>query len=107
VLPEAYETRTSDIERQFTQLASQWEAETDMMSNLSQKVLHQAYQQIIGMGEKVIPLLLKELKRQPGHWFWALSAITGVNPVKSENRGRIRRMAQDWLEWGHDHGYCD
>ena len=100
------EARFSDIERQFNQLASQWEAETGMLSVLSQKVLHPAYQQIIGMGEKAIPLLLKELEREPNHWFWALRSITGANPVKPENRGRIKCMAQDWLEWGRDRGYC-
>lgn len=100
------EARVNDNERLFNQLASQWESETGMLSVLSQKVLHPAYQRIIGMGEKAIPLLLKELEREPNHWFWALRAITGVNPVKPENRGRIKRMAQDWLDWGRDHGYC-
>jgi hypothetical protein len=89
----------------FKQLASQWKADTAMLSDLSQKVIHPAYQRIIGMGPDVIPLLLQELNQQPNHWFWALRAITGANPVKSENRGRIKRMAQDWLDWGHDHGY--
>ncbi len=89
----------------FKKLASQWKADTAMLSDLSQKVIHPAYQRIIGMGPDVIPLLLQELNQQPNHWFWALRAITGVNPVKSENRGHIKRMAQDWLDWGHDHGY--
>jgi len=100
------EARVSSIERQFNELATQWESETGMLSVLSQKVLHPAYQRIIGMGEKAIPLLLKELEREPNHWFWALKAITGANPVKPENRGRVKRMAQDWLEWGRDRGYC-
>lgn len=100
------EARFSNIERQFNQLANQWEAETGMLSVLSQKVLHPSYQRIIGMGEKAVPLLLKELEREPNHWFWALRAITGANPVKPENRGRVKRMAQDWLEWGRDRGYC-
>lgn len=76
-----------------------------MLSALSQKVIHPAYQRIIGMGEQVVPLLLQELERQPNHWFWALKAITGASPIKPEHRGRISQMAQDWLEWGRDHGY--
>lgn len=98
--------QVSDIERQFNQLASQWKAETGMLSVLSQKVLHPAYQRIIGMGKKAIPLLLKELEREPNHWFWALRAITGANPVKPENRGRVKRMAADWRSWGRDRGFC-
>ncbi|MEX0267818.1 hypothetical protein AB3R30_01625 [Leptolyngbyaceae cyanobacterium UHCC 1019] len=96
----------SQVERQFNQLATQWKVETGMLSVLSQKVLHPAYQRIIGMGEKAVPLLLNELEREPNHWFWALRAITGANPVQPENRGRVKRMAQDWLEWGRDRGYC-
>ncbi|MEO1395544.1 MAG: hypothetical protein AAFV90_21790 [Cyanobacteria bacterium J06634_5] len=92
-------------ERQFNQLAQEWRANTALLSDLSKKSMHPAYQRIIGMGQEVLPLLLKELERRPGHWFWALGAITGANPVKPENRGRMKRMAQDWLEWGRDHGY--
>jgi len=97
----------SSLENQFEALARQWKAETAMLSLLSQKVLHPAYQRIIGMGEKAVPLLMKELEREPNHWFWALRAITGANPVQSNNRGRVKRMAQDWLTWGRQHGYCN
>ncbi|MEL7357895.1 MAG: hypothetical protein AAFN40_15155 [Cyanobacteria bacterium J06560_6] len=93
------------IEHRFNQLVKQWKSDTGLLSDLSKKSMHPAYQRIIGMGQEALPLLLKELDTQPSHWFWALRAITGANPVKSENRGRIKRMAQDWLEWGRAHGY--
>jgi len=95
----------SSLERQFRQLSHQWENETGMLSDLSQKVIHPAYQRIIGMGQDAVPLLLNELSKRPNHWFWALRSITGANPVKPEHRGRIKLMAQDWLCWGRDHGY--
>jgi hypothetical protein len=93
------------VEHRFEQLAQQWKAETALLSDLSKKSMHPAYQRIIGMGQDALPLLLKELESHPSHWFWALRSITGANPVKPENRGRIKRMAQDWLAWGRDHGY--
>jgi len=99
-------TPARPIEHQFSQLARQWQAETAMLSALSQKVLHPAYQRIIGMGAPVIPLLLRELEHEPNHWFWALKAITGANPIQPDHRGRIKQMARDWLDWGRDHGYC-
>lgn len=40
-------------------------------------MMHPAYQQIIGMGPAVVPLLLNDLVRTRSHWFWALRAITG------------------------------
>jgi hypothetical protein len=61
--------------------------------------LHPAYQQIIGMGPVALPFLLRALRRRPEHWFWALKAITGADPVQPEHRGQVRMMAADWLEW--------
>ena len=92
---QASTVRHSLLEQKFNQLAKQWKAETAILSILSKKVIHPAYQRIIGMGDNVIPFLMKELERQPNHWFWALRAITGTNPIKPENRGRVNRMAQD------------
>ena len=45
------------------------------------------------MGEPVVPLILDELRREPDHWFWALEAITEENPVRPEDVGIVRRMA--------------
>jgi hypothetical protein len=63
------------------------------------------YQQIIGMGDRALPLILSELQREPDHWFWALEAITQENPVPPEAAGRVRQMADAWLMWGKQHGY--
>jgi hypothetical protein len=93
------------LTERFHALASEWERATRYKSLMSDIILHPAYQQIIGMGPRVVPLLLHELKNNPGHWFWALRSITGVNPVKPEHKGRLHKMAQDWLQWGKDCGY--
>jgi len=90
---------------EFLQLAEQWKTETGQMSLMSDIVLHPAYQQIIGMGTEVIPLIFEELKREPDYWFNALGAITGDNPVKPEDRGRLQEMTWAWLDWGKQHGY--
>lgn len=66
--------------------------------------MHPAYQEIIGMGERAIPLLLGELRREPDDWFWALHAITGVNPVPEASRGNVQAMADAWVEWGLQNG---
>ena len=67
--------------------------------------MHPAYQEIIGMGERAVPLLLAELRREPDDWFWALHAITGANPVPAASRGNARTMAEAWLRWGAENGY--
>jgi hypothetical protein len=96
---------TAEIEITFLELAEQWQRETGMLSVTSKISMHPAYQRIIGMGQPVVPLIMRELEREPDHWFWALSAITGANPVKPEQRGRLKQMAQAWIEWGRANGY--
>jgi hypothetical protein len=91
--------------QRFEQLAAQWRRETRHLSLMSDIVLNSAYQQIIGMGQPAIALILQDLKQQPDHWFWALRSITGENPIQPEHRGRVPQMAEAWLEWGRQHGY--
>jgi hypothetical protein len=68
-----------------------------------------AYQNIIGMGEDAVPLIIGELKSEgddPDQWFWALMAITGANPVSPEDQGDFVAMAKAWLGWAKDQGYA-
>ena len=56
------------------------------------------------MGHPALPLILKELERETDHWFWALEAISGENPVPAEQVGQVEKMAQAWIEWGRQQG---
>ena len=67
--------------------------------------MNPSYQKIIGMGEKVVPLILRELETRPNHWFWALKAITGADPIQSHQRGKISEMTKAWLSWARENGY--
>jgi hypothetical protein len=49
--------------------------------------------------------ILAELEARPDHWFWALNAITGSDPVPQADRGIMEKMAKAWLAWGAEHGY--
>src|SRR5438876_3946469 len=89
----------------FHTLAERWKKETGHHSNIAKRDLHPAYQEILGMGERVVPLLLAELHREPDDWFWALHAIAGANPVAAESRGNLPAMAHAWLRWGLHNGY--
>jgi hypothetical protein len=68
-------------------------------------VMQESYQRIIGMGPDAVPFLLRELERKPGHWFWALYAITGINPIPPESEGNLKGMAKAWINWGKQQGY--
>jgi hypothetical protein len=89
----------------FLMLKTEWEAETAHLSSITEIAMNPAYQQIIGMGTIAIPFILSELKKKPGHWFWALKSITGEDPVLPEYRGHIKQMAEAWLRWGKKQGY--
>ncbi|HWY86669.1 MAG TPA: hypothetical protein VNX28_08090 [Gemmataceae bacterium] len=101
--PEAEERQST--EQRFRELARQWKEETQYTSSTTEMVMHPAYQQIIGMGREALPLLFTALRQKPDHWFWALKAITGEDPVVPADRGKIRRMAQAWLDWAERRGY--
>lgn len=92
------------VRARFGALARRWKAETRFESSSTKLFLHPAYQQIIGMGREVVPLLLESLARAPDHWTWALKAITGVDPVPPEARGNLRQMAAAWLDWARRAG---
>src|SRR5438270_5309892 len=95
----------AELEKTFLELAEQWRRETAVLSSVSKKALHPAYQRIIGMGPAAIPLILRELQRSPGHWFWALTAITGEDPIRPEDAGDVQKMTEAWLDFGRAKGY--
>jgi len=94
-----------NVADEFYELATQWKAGTKYLSLTRDKSVHPAYQRIIGMGQKVIPLILNDLAVEPRHWFWALTAITGVDPVPPDQEGNIAEMRRLWLEWGKENDY--
>ena len=91
----------ASLEQRFRTLTDQWLRATGAYSFASQKAMHPAYLQIIAMGKPVIPLILKELSQNGGHWYIALESLNdGASPVSREDSGNIRRMKQTWLDWG-------
>lgn len=92
------------LDREFLELLSRWREETKLISSATMLVANRNYLRIIGMGPQVIPLVLQELNRNGGHWFVALEALTGENPVVDGDIGRVKRMAQAWIEWGRQRG---
>ncbi len=94
-----------NIEVQFDDLATEWKHSNQIISDWNQIILHPCYQRIIGLGPKVIPYILKDLKQNGGHWSWALQSLTGENPVADEDAGKIRKITEAWLNWGKEKGF--
>lgn len=89
-------------QRLFNSLVKQWYAERGFSSSSSVISSCPAYIRIIEMGEKALPLILRKMREEadkPDHWFGALKAITGEDPVNKEDWGNGLKMARAWFSW--------
>ncbi len=84
----------------FTSLAETWSNETGGYSTTSRRYAHPSYQAILGMGEEIVPLILKRLEECPDWWFEALTALAKpkTNPVAKA--ATFAQAVEAWLEWG-------
>ncbi len=94
----------SAVAAQFAMLAREWKSATALLSSTTAMVAHPSYQAIIALGPSVVPLLLRDMEGESVHWFEALQAITGEDPVPHEHWGNIAAMTADWLTWGRQRG---
>ncbi len=78
------------LEQRFRTLAAEWDEETGHLSSINQIAMHPAYQQIIGIGPAVVPLLLRDLDRTHAHWFWALPRSPATIPFRGKTGGTSR-----------------
>ena|SRR3990172_3062969 len=95
------------IWQRFAELAATWREERGYSSSLDDLILNPSYQRIIALGRPVVPYILLELAAAPDHWFWALSTITGANPIPPEAAGNLREMTRAWIRWGDEQGLLD
>lgn len=96
--------QASAFENLFNDLAKRWKAETRLLSSPTEIAMHPAYQRIIGLGPRALPLIIRDLVENPDWWFWALRAISGVDPVSDMDRGRLGAMARAWQGWWEGEG---
>jgi len=100
LLAEPLSLERNFVKDQFDALVSIWKTKSRFMSDPIRMIELEEYQRIIKLGRDTIPLLLRELRQNPDHWFHALEQLTGETPVNLEHAGQIRAMADDWVQWG-------
>lgn len=93
------------VEARFRRLEQTWLDEVGFSSSSTVLQEHPAFQEIIRLGQPVVPLMLRDLEVRPGLWVWALPEITGADPVPVTDRGNIAKMSAVWLQWGRVNGY--
>ena len=96
-----------DVARRFQGLATRWIATTRYRSNTQALRNHAVYQELVALGEPVVPLILMELGWQPRvSWFVVLTGITGENPVPPALAGQVDATARAWIDWARQRGYA-
>jgi hypothetical protein len=89
------------VEEKFNALVAEWRRLRETGSS-TDNLVNDAYGQIVAMRWPVVPLLLREVEAQSGHWFTALKWITGLTLVTPDMRGNVRAMRDVWLRWGKE-----
>jgi hypothetical protein len=90
---------TTAIEALFNYWYEKWHEEVKYQSSIDTIINNSYFKKIVTLGYNAVPYIVDALKETPSHLFMALYEITGENPIKSENRGKIKEMVNDWLEW--------
>ncbi|MGI8576271.1 MAG: hypothetical protein ACR2MA_13325 [Egibacteraceae bacterium] len=90
------------LREEFEQFAQRWQHETLLESMVHRIAMHPDYQRIIGLGPDVVPLILDQMAERPGHWFWALFALTGEDPARDTTT--IEDATEAWLAWAWARG---
>ena len=87
---------------EFAELADGWKHRTMYVSSAHDEAMDPAYQRIIGMGERALPYIFADLEKGGSGWWWALTSITGADPIPPEDAGRVSLMRDHWLNWGRE-----
>lgn len=90
--------------KSFEELAQIWKMESAHMSTLETAFKLPSYQKILAIGPIVVPAILREMEREPGHWFHALYTLTGEDPARGRGTLTVTECTAIWLDWGRGKG---
>lgn len=88
-----------DVKKRFKALVAEWREATLFESSPTAMATHPSYQRMIALGAPALPLVIEELRKRGGHWFWALRYLADHDPVSDNARGDYERMREAWLNW--------
>ncbi len=99
-IPVQHAPPVETMEQQVQHLLAIWRKETAVISSTTELVAHPAYRKVIALGPSALPFLFRDLEQtHDGHLSGALAAITGAQPVSPGEGGKIRLVADHWLNW--------
>lgn len=89
-----------EVDECFRRLANEWEQEIQNVSSVLVLTSHPNYREIVRLGWRVVPYLLRDLQTNRRFWFPALHEITGISPFDRSDAGDSERMLEAWVKWG-------
>lgn len=89
----------------FDELRARWLRKVQFSSGGFGDLDDPDFQGILALGEDIVPWLVEDQLNNHVHWFDALEAITGAQPVPEEHYGDIDAMAEDWRAWAMENGW--
>ncbi len=100
------ESMETSLRAFFEDRAERWLRETQLHSSINSITRHPCFTQIKLMGPQVIVFVLERMSQGEVrvHWFPLLKDLSGEDPVEPHSRGRVREMADAWIDWGRAKG---
>jgi hypothetical protein len=107
IIQERHSRVQEELLKELYNNVKRWKSETKHWSSMAKRIAHPSYLRIIGLSRgltnhEVERVLLQELQKKPSHWFAALSAITGENPIRPEHT--FDEAVAAWIAWGRKQG---
>lgn len=90
------------IQKRFRELADKWYEEIGGDSSLTRINSNLNYLRIIKLGERVIPLIIEELEKEPAPWFLALQVLSERDDIGQDTPGDFSKITKAWLDWSKD-----
>jgi hypothetical protein len=87
------------MEKKFEIHFKKWKSKTQFQSNINSIISDTDFQQIIGMGKRVIPFILQEINHEPSNLVWALNFITNSTLSKNQHT-TLTEACKSWVKWG-------
>jgi hypothetical protein len=104
---DSFDPKTFNLDEDFTKhvffkakfeaLFNAWEANTMFLSSVSKIIEDDNFQNIVKMGESVVPLIINEIEKEPSTLVWALNLITGKN-IQSNQRLTVTEACKKWVK---------
>lgn len=101
IIPDAvYRAVAEDYVANFSQLLKEWRHATLASSFVADKTSHPAFKKIVALGDDIIPLIIRELRRHADFLYLALQEIVDEKDVVPPAAvGNPRASVEAWLRW--------